>query len=268
MGLKRVMCSGCAGMLCLIPMAWISFNFFGLTSAVTGGIIENLSSGLSAIGALLGPLGEILVIAAGAFIGIILLFLFPLHWGLFYRPDDVGLLIAIVVPWILCCTITAGLFAHSPRGGINTSLAIGIGWAIPILIIVFAVPTILGAISPIAGGIAWGLINGLGTGLTDLPLFFAILLAIFEGAGVGALFGALIGALKYKPGEEQETRKVKRARGKARKKKEKAYIPEPTIGSPASTTSAPTKKVDFCTNCGAKRVGSSEFCTNCGAAFK
>jgi hypothetical protein len=117
MGLKRVICSGCLGMLCLIPMSWLAF-MIGLTSAVTGGLITNLESAFAAIG---GPLGTILTVIGGAFLGLIMIILFPIHWCLLYRPDDIFLIFAIILPWILCCAITSGLFAHSPRGGLHTS---------------------------------------------------------------------------------------------------------------------------------------------------
>jgi len=114
MGWGRVIGSGCLGMLCLIPMAWISFSLLDLTSSVTGGLINNLNDAIASIGGLLGigAVGDILSIVAGAFLGLILILLFPIHWCIFYRPDDVLLLISVVLPWILCCTISSAIFAH------------------------------------------------------------------------------------------------------------------------------------------------------------
>lgn len=257
MGFKRVLGSGCLGMLCLIPMAWVSFNFLGLSSAITGGLIENLEDALSTLGGLLGPVGDILMILAGGIIGLVLIFFFPIHWCLFYRPSDVGLLIAVVVPWILCCAITSGLFAHSPRGGLHTSLAIGIGYAIPLVAIYFVIPAILGAVVPGIGGVITGIIDGLSSGLTDLPFVLAVLTAIFEGCLVGALFGAFIGSLKYK-GEDAE--------GKPKKKKEKVIYDkaEPTFDTLTTQLSTGASKDKFCKNCGAKLFPGKEFCTNCG----
>ena len=53
MGFGRVVWSGCVGMLCLIPMAWISFSFLDLTGSVTGGLITNLNTALSSLGSLM-----------------------------------------------------------------------------------------------------------------------------------------------------------------------------------------------------------------------
>ena len=108
-------------MLCLLPMAYISFRFLDLTGQITGGLITNIS-GLAKI----LPGGEALMFVLGAIMGVAMICLFPVHWALFYYPGDVMLLIAIILPWILCCTITSGLMAHSPKGGFNTSIAIGI----------------------------------------------------------------------------------------------------------------------------------------------
>ncbi|MBA7643832.1 hypothetical protein ES703_51566 [subsurface metagenome] len=49
MGWGRVIGSGCLGMLCLIPMAWISFSLLDLTSSVTGGLINNLNDAIASL---------------------------------------------------------------------------------------------------------------------------------------------------------------------------------------------------------------------------
>ena len=175
MGWGRVIGSGCLGMLCLIPMAWISFSFLDLTSSVTGGLITNLNDAIASIGILLGmgAVGDILSLVAGAFLGLILILLFPIHWCIFYRPDDVLLLISVILPWILCCTITSAIFSHSPRGGIHTSLAIGIGYLIPAMAIYLVIPVI-----PVIGPLIAVVVDGAISGLTDLPYLLAVFTAI------------------------------------------------------------------------------------------
>jgi hypothetical protein len=237
--------SGCVGMLCLIPMAWISFSFLDLTGSITGGLITNLNDALGALGGLMGGLGTIIGIVGGAFIGLILIFLFPIHWCLFYRPDDVMLLISVILPWILCCTITSAISAHSPRGGIHTSLAIGIGYVIPALVIYFILPFI-----PMVGPMIAGVIDGLASGLTDLPYALAVGTSILEGSLVGAVFGGFIGSLKYKPGGKGDKA------SKIKKSKKGGASSEPTLGGTGT---------DYCTNCGAKLTSDDQFCTNCGS---
>ncbi len=243
MGWGRVIGSGCLGMLCLIPMAWISFSLLDLTSSVTGGLITNLNDAIASLGGLLGselgPVAGILSFVAGAFLGLILILLFPIHWCIFYRPDDVLLLISVVLSWILCCTISSAIFAHSPRGGIHTSLAIGIGYLIPAVVIYIVLSFI-----PIIGGVVDGAVSG----LTDLPYLLAVFTAILEGCLVGAVFGGFIGSLKYK-GTGQS--KVKKSKSKAEEGE------EPSLDSS-----------ELCPNCNAKLIPGNEFCTNCGSAIK
>ena len=106
-------------MLFLIPMAWISFSFLHLSSGITGGLIEDLELALNDLifSLSIPPVMQgLLSFLGSALIGLVLILFFPIHWCLTYRPDDVLLLIAVITPWILCCTITSAIFAHSPRG--------------------------------------------------------------------------------------------------------------------------------------------------------
>lgn len=236
--------SGCVGMICLIPMAWISFRFLNLTEGLTGGLLENIEDALSVITDKIGPVAEI---AAGAFIGLALIFLFPIHWVVFYRPEDVGLIIAVTVPWILCCVITSGIFAHSPKGGVNSSLAIGIGY-----FIILSIPyLILSLVEPVGSAI----LDGLLLGLSDLPYLLAVLTAILEGCLVGAVFGGFIGSLKYKPGG---------SKGSKLKSKGKEEVKEISDVNKAIESSVMVGETT-CTNCGAKLVSDDLFCINCGA---
>lgn len=239
--------SGCAGMCCLIPMAWISFRFLNLTEGLTGGLIENIDDALGIITDELGDIGLFVEILAGAFIGLGLIFLFPIHWCIFYRPENVMLIIAVTVPWILCCVITSGIFAHSPRGGIHSSLAIGIGYAF-ILSIAYLV---ISLVTPLGSAI----LDGVLIGLTDLPYLVAVLTAILEGCLVGAVFGGFIGSLKYKPGG------IKGSKAKSKGKEEVTEISDVNRAIESSVMMGKTT----CTNCGAKLTSDDLFCTNCGA---
>lgn len=237
-------------------MAYISFRFLNLTSGVTGGLLENFEDALSTLTGLIGFGGPFLEIVAGGFIGLALIFLFPIHWCIYYRPEDVGLIMAVTIPWILCCAITSGLFAHSPRGGINTSLAIGLGYMIPLTIIYL----ILAAAVPAGSAI----LDGLLLGLADLPFLLAILTSIFEGCLVGAVFGAFIGSLKYKPGKGKGV-----AKPRIQKVKDKEDdISEPTFEKFAEVKETAAHSDDYCVNCGAKLAPTDDFCTNCGSKRK
>ncbi len=230
MGFGRVVWTGIVGMLFLLITSWISFQFLDLTSSITGDLIQNLNIALAS----LGPFFSFL---AGAFIGLILILIFPIHWCLTYHPDDVMLLISVTLPWILSCSMICAINAKTPGKGIRTSLAIGIGYLIIALLIFFLLPLI-----PFVGPI----VNGLITGLTDLPYILAVSTAILEGCLVGAVFGGFIGALKYKPTGDSGKQKSKKSKAKVEDDKE------------------PTLDDSHCTNCGAKLVPGNDFCNNCG----
>ena len=241
MGFGRVLWTGSVGMFFLLITSYISFQFLDLTASVTGGLIENLNVALGSLGSLLGGAGGILGILGGAFMGLILILLFPIHWCLIYRPNDVILLISVTLPWILACSMICGINAKTPGKGIRTSLAIGIGYLILALLVYFLLPLI-----PVIGPFIGGVIDGLALGLTDLPYVLAVSTAILEGCLVGAVFGGFIGALKYKPAGSESKQKSKKSKAKVEDSKE------------LSLDGA------HCTNCGAKLVADNDFCTNCG----
>ena len=253
MGWGRVIKSGIVGMVILVPMAYISFRFLNLTEGVTGGLIANIDDALSSLSAFLGVGGVIIELLAGIIIGLVLIFIFPIHWCLFYRPEDIGLLLAVALPWILTCVIVSALFAHSPREAIHTSLSIGIGYAIISLVLYI----ILAVAIPL--GLGTLILDGLMMGLTDLPYLLAVLTAILEGCLVGTVFGAFIGSLRYKPEGVKE---------KKQKVKVKEETTETTEMFPRETIEEETvsiNKSDYCTNCGTKLTVDDLFCTNCGA---
>ncbi|MFW9896392.1 MAG: zinc ribbon domain-containing protein [Candidatus Thorarchaeota archaeon] len=246
MGWGRVIGSGIVGMILLIPMAYISFRFLNLTEGVTGGLIQNFEDALSSITSLIpGALGPVIEILGGMIIGLALIFIFPIHWCLFYRPEDIMLILAVTLPWILCCVIVSAIFAHSPKQAIHTSLAIGIGYSIILVIIYFLFSSFLGA----------AILDGILLGLTDLPYLLAVLTAVFEGCLIGAVFGGLIGSLKYKP----EGAKSKKVKSKGRER-----VPEISDVNKAIESSAMAVEIS-CSNCGAKLTTDDLFCTNCGA---
>jgi hypothetical protein len=248
-------------MLCLIPLAWFSFNVLDLGAAITGGLFIGIGDGIDTLATMIPPSwgflqGFIPFIVQGL-LGIIALLYFPLHWALYYRPDEIGMAMAIVLPWLLVGTITSALFCKKARQGFDTGLAIGLAYAL--LVGVF--PLILSAILNAAlGGTIdiMSIINSLFSGMTDLPYWAAVVTACVEGGLIAGVFGALIGSLKYKPEGQLETQKVKKAR---KKKKE----PKIAVAADTSGSSSPMDQLGmFCPNCRSKVVPGDPFCPNCG----
>jgi len=193
MGLGRVIWTGCLGMCCLIPCAWIAFRFFDLGAAITGGLFIDVGSALETalsyyIPPDAGALQGIAPMLVNGILGLLMVVFFPIHWSLMYRPDAVDFAIAIVIPWVLVGTLTSALFCKSAKKGFDTAMAIGIGYAI----IFIAIPIVLNAILANAMGGTGGfnimdIFDGIFGGLTDLPYIPAVLFSCLEG-GLVKLF--------------------------------------------------------------------------------
>ena len=230
----------------MIPTAYICLVSFDTFALITGGLIRNVWMAV-------GFFGGGAVIVFSIFLGVGLVCIFPIHWVLLNRPNDILLLLALALPWIITCSLASALFAHSPRGGIHTSFAIGIGFFLLMLIPYILLSLLLGQ-SGLAGGT---IIDNITMGLTGLPWVLSALTATMEGSGVGACFGALVGALKYKA----EGKKPKKAKKSKEEKKEIEAMVEPTFDATTSYTA------NRCKSCGAQLVPGDLFCTNCGEKF-
>ena len=185
--LWRFIWTGIVGMLLMLLIAYATFYFFDLIALLTGGLIQNFFVLARAIG------GPIIGFFISALIGIFLICLIPVHWALINRPDDVMLMLALILPWIICCSVMALLTSRNPQEGIFTSLAIGLGLFAIMTMFYFGLAFIL---ARFGGG---AILDGVSIGFTGLPFLLAAFLATMEGAGIGAVFAALIGSLKYEP---------------------------------------------------------------------
>ncbi|TFG01528.1 MAG: hypothetical protein EU539_13960 [Promethearchaeota archaeon] len=178
--------TGIVGMLLMIPIAYTFFYLFDMPRLLTGGLIQNFF----ALGSAIGPL---IFFFIAAFLGVFIICLVPIHWVIIYTPGDlfgIDLLLAIALPWIACCSLMALLTSKNFWDGIFTSLAIGLGFFIVMLVIYLGASVIL---APIGGG---AILDGIAIGLSDSPFLLAAFLATMEGAGTGCAFAALIGSIK------------------------------------------------------------------------
>lgn len=188
-------------MILLFIISGLTFYLFDTFALITGGLINSV---WMIAGLFFGIIG---IIVFSLFMGVGIVCLFPIHWAIMTRPDNIPLLLALTLPWIISCSIASWWFAHSPRGGIHTSLAIGIGYFILMLIPYLILIVLLGQTGTGGGTI----IDNLTMGFTGMPWVLSALTATMEGAGVGAVFGALVGSLKYKP-EGKEKKKSKKSK--------------------------------------------------------
>jgi len=260
-------------MLVLIPMAYLGMTIFDLGAAVTGGALTNIGDAVTIIfGTVVqGAGGTILSILIGGLLGLLMLGFFPLHWLLYYRPDNIGFAFGVFIPWMLTGIIAAGISAKSARGGFNTGMAVGIGYGIIGTVLSLALIILLEANLPGAALV----INAVSLGFTDLPLVIAIILANLEGGLVAGIFGGFIGALKYNPAEA----KAEAGKIKYKVKPTGAFVNKnlaPIGGAatpaypvaPAYQTQAPAPSYvaqgKKCPQCGTVSTGTDKFCMNCG----
>ncbi|TFH29117.1 MAG: hypothetical protein E4G98_04375, partial [Promethearchaeota archaeon] len=150
-------CQNCLTSCCLIIMAGVSFTFFGLTNAVTGSLFVNVGDAISGLLSLafdnanLGVLGTVLI---GGIVSIISILIFPIHWLLIYRPEEAGMALALMIPWVLCVGISALLFAKSAKQGFLIGVWLAVGYIVWGLIIYILLTLAL------ADTIGTSLING------------------------------------------------------------------------------------------------------------
>ncbi|MHA1673375.1 MAG: hypothetical protein ACTSYI_07085 [Promethearchaeota archaeon] len=241
----------------MVIMAGVSFTFFGLTNAISGSLFVNVGdaiSGLLSIAFDSSSLGVFGTVIAGGIMSIISILIFPIHWLLIYRPDEAGMALALMIPWVLCIGISALLFAKSAKQGFMIGVWLAAGYIVWGLIIYILLTLAL------AETIGTSIIDGIFGGLTDLHPVLAIFFASAEGGLIGGAFGALFGAIKYKPSEEGEDYAMEPKKGKRSKKGEKSKK-----GSSDMTFSKPfdDKTMKKCPHCGANLKKDQDYCLEC-----
>ncbi len=248
-------CQNCLTSLCLVLMAGVSFTFFGLTNAISGSLFVNVGdaiSGLLSIAFDSASLGVFGTIIAGGLVSIISILIFPIHWLLIYRPEEAGMALALMIPWVLCIGISALLFAKSAKQGFMIGVWLAVGYIVWGLIIYILLAFALADV----GGIT--IINGIFGGLTDLHPILAIFFASAEGGLIGGAFGALFGAIKYKPGEEGYEMEPKKEKRSKKGKKDKKGESEKAFSQPFDS-----KTMKKCPHCGANLKQDQDYCLEC-----
>jgi hypothetical protein len=161
-----------------------------------------------------GGFGAAIAILLPMLIGGVCLVIFPLDWALIYRPDNISLILGLMLPWAVAGLLVALIFAHNAKEGFICGLSIAV------------YPIILGIVATVGLGFLGNaisidigtILNGLVEGLVDRGLILAILSATLEGGALAGVFGALIGSLKYKPGQVEKAKKSKKSKAKSKEK--------------------------------------------------
>ncbi len=215
---KILFLGGLLGGIFLLLMGWVAFaSPLDLGGAVTGGLLTNMNALFSLLGAIPG-FGAALSFILPMLIGGVMLAIFPMDWALSYRPDDLGLMFGLLIPWAVAGVLVALIFAHNAKQGFLCGMSLAV-YPIILGIIAYAGLNALGGALGGGGIDIGGILNGVVEGLVDRSMLLAILSATLEGGALGGVFGALIGSLKYEPGQVKKGKKSK-AKSKAKGKGE------------------------------------------------
>jgi len=186
----------------------------GLDSAITGGLFTNVGPAINdlfstlSLGSSMGALATILPILIQGLIGLIAVMIFPLHWLLYFRPDEPLFALALILPWVLTAFLTSLIFAKSMKEGFMMPIILGISMIVTIVVIfegiIPALASQLGGSGVDITGLVDSIFQGLaglpeGTPLADLSAMWIMVLSILEGSLVGSAFGAFAGAIRYNP---------------------------------------------------------------------
>ncbi len=242
-------------------MAGVSFVFFDLGNAISGSLFVNLGSAIQGLLETAMPEGggTLVAVLVGGLMGIGSILMFPLHWMLYYRPDEPGMALALIIPWILCIGITSLLFAKKAKDGIMIGVRLAIGYIVFGGLIYFGLTAVLSEAG--AGSVGTGVINGVFMGLTDLHPVLSLILASLEGCLIGGAFGALIGAMKFDPAKADYEMKPKK--GKRAKKGKKGKDEFSDMSFSYGATSSDGKATKKCPHCGANIKEGVTFCIKC-----
>ncbi len=123
---------------------------------------------------------------------------YPIHWTLSYRPDDVWEVALQIIPWLASGAIIGAIFPENPKDaliiGAGTILSAGLN----VILLSTLLPNVILPIIPTVGPVIIGVMNGMATGFTDLPMGISSFLAIIEGGGLMTAMLVFMSTLKNK----------------------------------------------------------------------
>ncbi|MHA1792358.1 MAG: hypothetical protein ACTSVI_06910 [Promethearchaeota archaeon] len=173
-------------------------------SSILNGLIQDLDAALpDLIGSATGNAGLAALASVLATLLELLLFnTFPISWLLTYRLDDALSLTLMIVPWLVAGLLTGLARTEKPLDGLKIGIVLIISNSIWLVLLVVVLPSvILNAIPMGAGGFVSGILNGLSTGVTDMPMGVSAILTQVEGGGLFIGTAWIASLLKEDQGE-------------------------------------------------------------------
>ncbi|MBN2152410.1 MAG: hypothetical protein JW839_13240 [Candidatus Lokiarchaeota archaeon] len=123
---------------------------------------------------------------------------YPLHWTLSYRPEDAWAIALQIIPWLGSGAIVGAIFPENPKDALIIGVGMILAASLNTLLAQIILPLILlnlpmfGMVGPLITGI----MNGMATGFTDLPMGVSSILAIVEGGGLFIAMALFMSTLK------------------------------------------------------------------------
>nr|MDO8087511.1 hypothetical protein [Candidatus Sigynarchaeum springense] len=132
---------------------------------------------------------------------------YPLSWTLAYRPEDAWTVALQIIPWLGSGAIVGALFPENPKDALITSVGLILATTANAIIFFMIIPMAILSNIPMAGPIIVGILNGMASGFTDVPMGVSSILTVLEGGGLFAAMAVFMSTLKSneRPAPESES---------------------------------------------------------------
>ncbi|MEX2682077.1 MAG: hypothetical protein Q6373_010785 [Candidatus Sigynarchaeota archaeon] len=131
---------------------------------------------------------------------------YPLSWTLSYRPDDAWAVALQIIPWLGSGAIIGALFPENPKDAVITGVGLILSATANAIIFFIILPQAILPAIPMVGPAIIGVLNGMATGFTDLPMGVSSVLTVVEGGGLFTAMAVFMSTLKSneRPAPESE----------------------------------------------------------------
>ncbi len=121
---------------------------------------------------------------------------YPLHWTLSYRPEDAWAVALQIIPWLGSGAIVGALFPENPKDALIIGVGVILMGIVNAVLVFMLLPGLLLPSIPLVGPVIMGVLNGMATGFTDLPLGVSSILTVVEGGGMFTAMALFMSTLK------------------------------------------------------------------------
>jgi hypothetical protein len=123
---------------------------------------------------------------------------YPVSWTLAYRPDGVWEVALQIIPWLASGAIIGALFPDNPKDAVIIGAGMILSAGLNVILLSTLLPNVILPMIPMVGPVLIGVLNGMATGFTDLPMGVSSFLTIVEGGGIFTAMVLFMSTLKAK----------------------------------------------------------------------